>query len=412
MSITKEGLFRYQVLNERQKKNLMILDALRRKGPITKADLSKNLGYNIVTLSNYVDEYLAKGIAVEDGTEVSKGGRKPVLIELNNREIFFIGIDFSQEAFRAVATDFMLKVIAEAQAPRPKIEQDAVSEALISLIKGIIKKAGVAPSKIKFIGIGTYGMIDEKNKALKGLDEEKGRSRATIYFTALKNDIEKEFNIPAFFGTDAMFAAFGERAVNPDADAENMLYIFKDVGKGVIIKGEVYCGTNITGADMEGLTGILSHEEKSRILDDSLYLKPWNAQMSLKKEALKFIGRGVGTKIVEFVKGDMDQLTDDIIMKAAGVRDELAIDVVEGIGINLGVRISYLINLFAPEVVIIGGGIEKAGEALFTQIKKTVQKLSLEKPKQATAILPSVAGENAVSLGAASVGLREVFLES
>lgn len=412
MAITKDGLFKYQALNERQRKNLMILEMIRKKGPVSKSEMSKQLGYNIVTLSNYVEEYINKGIVRHDGLESSSGGRKPQLVELSQKEMFILGVDFSRESVRGVLADIQMNIVARAQFQRPAIEQEQVSAALISVIGDVIKKSGVEASKIKFIAIGVYGVIESKNGAIKGLDEEEGRLRATVYFTELKKAIEKQFNINTFFGTDVTFAAFGERAKNPSAEVDNMLYIFQDIGKGAIIKGELYCGTDIGSSDMEGVTGALSDEERYKISEHSVYLRPWDSKMSLKKEAFKIIESGVGTKIVEMLKGSIGDLKDEVIVKAAEADDEIALELIEGIGINLGVRISYLINLFSPQVVLIGGGIEKAKDLLFKHIRNTIEKLSLEKPAGAVKVLPAVLGDEAVTLGAVSVGIREVFLEA
>jgi len=412
MSITKEGLFKYQALNERQRKNLMILETIRKKGPVSKTVLSKQLGYNIVTLSNHIEEYMKKRLVYETGIDVSSGGRRPVLLELNKNEIFLIGIDFNKEILTGVLTDFMLNIISEAKIARPQIEQEEIEKGMITIVKELIKGAKADASKVKFIAIGTYGTIWEKNGAIKGLDDDKGRSRATIYFTELKHALEKEFNIPTFFGADSSFAAFGEKARNPGAEVDNMLYVFQDVGKGVVIKGEIYCSTDLGSADLEGITGALNDEEKNKLREESAYLKPWNSQMNLRNEAIRVIKDGVGTKIVELLNGNLDGINDDVIIKAAKDDDEIATELIEGVGINLGVRIAYLINLFSPQVVIVGGGIERAGETLFSQIEKTIEKLSLEKAGHTTKILPSSLGNRAVSLGAASVALREIFLEA
>jgi len=412
MSITKEGLFKYQALTERQRKNLMILEAVRKKGPVSKTLLSKQLGYNIVTLSNHVEEYLKKSIVREGGIEPSSGGRRAVLIELNKNDGFIIGLDFNKDTLTGVLTDLALNVISEAKMARPPIEQEEVGKGMVAIVKELIKGAKTDASKIKFIAVGTYGVIWEKNGAIKGLDEDKGKSRATIYFTGLKQALEKEFNIPAFFGADASFAAFGEKAKNSSADVDSMLYVFKDVGRGVVIKGEIYCSTDLGSADLEGLTGDLKDEEKKKLRDESAYLRPWNSQLNLRNEAIRVIKDGVGTKIVELLKGNLDSINDEVIIKAAKDDDEIAAELIEGVGINLGVRIAYLINLFSPQVVIVGGGIESAGEALFTQIEKTIEKLSLEKAGRTAKILPSSLGDKAVSLGAASVALREIFLEA
>lgn len=412
MGITKDGLFKYQELSDRQRKNIIILETIRKRSPISKADLGKMLGYNIVTLSNYIKEYIDRGVIDERGTDVSTGGRKPMLIELNKNNVFLVGVDFGRDTISGVVTNGMLEVVKEVKRPRPRIEQEDVQAGLIDLLDELIKSSKVEPSKIRFIGIGTYGSIGESSVALKGLDEEKGRSRATIYFSDLKSAIEKKFNIITFFGQDAAFAAFGERAKNPDADCESLLYMFQDIGKGVVIKGEIYCSTDLGSIDLEGIVGNLSNEEKTKLKEESSYLRPWNTKMSLRSEAIKIIESGVGTRIVELLSGNLESLNNDVIIKAASENDEIAIDLIEGIGINLGVRISYLINLFSPKVVIVGGGIEKAGDFLFKQIEKTVEKLSLKNARSNIRIVPSILGCRAVSLGAAAVGLREMFLEA
>lgn len=411
MSISRDGLFKFKVLNEKQRKNLIILDAIKRNAPVSKTELSKQTGYNIVTLSNYIDEYKKNGLVYESGYDVPSGGRPPVLLALNKKDIYLIGIDFNTQNMRGIVTDLELNVICEVTTPRPNIAQLEVEEGLISLIKQLLVKSNVSPENIKFIAIGFYGGIEEKNGAIKGLDEEKGRARATIYYTNLRKVIEREFNIRPFIGTDATFAAFGERMQNPAADVESMLYIFKDIGKGVVIKGEIYCATDAV-QDLDGLTGGLSPEEKSRLSKDLSYLRPWKKGMSLVDEALKVIQSGVGTKMVELLKGDLDKLSDEVIFEAAGQKDEVALELVETIAINLGVKISYLINLFSPNVVFVGGGIEKAGSLLFDTIQKTIDRLTLEEPLKKAKMYPSILGDRAVAIGAAAAGLREVFLEA
>ena len=134
--------------------------------------------------------------------------------------------------------------------------------------------------------------------------------------------------------------------------------------------------------------------------------------MSLTEEAVKIIESGVGTKMVEILKGDLDKLNNVIVIQAAEDKDEVALELVETIAINLGVKIAYLINLFSPNAVFVGGGIEKAGALLFDTIKKTVDKLTLEEPLKTVKMYPSILGERAVAVGAAAAGLREVFLEA
>ena len=123
------------------------------------------------------------------------------------------------------------------------------------------------------------------------------------------------------------------------------------------------------------------------------------------------IEQGIGTKIVELISGKVEGLTLGSIVTAAESGDKLAIDLIESAGMNLGTRIAYLINLFNPEVVIIGGGIEKAGELILGPIRRSIRKFAFEEPANKVRIIPSALGEDAVSLGAASLVLREIFIQ-
>ena len=64
-------------LTERQEKNFQLLELLRRRGPLTRTELSQGAGFNIVTVSNYVNQFIKSGLVSERGFDVSTGGRKP-----------------------------------------------------------------------------------------------------------------------------------------------------------------------------------------------------------------------------------------------------------------------------------------------------------------------------------------------
>jgi len=74
--------------------------------------------------------------------------------------------------------------------------------------------------------------------------------------------------------------------------------------------------------------------------------------------------------------------------------------------------VAYFINIFNPEIVIIGGGVEKAGDVFLDAIKEMVKKFSFEEPAGMAKIIPSMLEDNAVVLGAAALAAREVFIEA
>lgn len=407
MDSRKEGLFKYKTLTDRERKNLMILDMIRRNGPISRTEISKNSEINIVTISNYVNNYIEKGFVVEKGLDISTGGRKPTLLELNTKGGYVIGIDIGPRFIRGVLTDLGVSVMAKKSIPRPQADMNEVSNASLDIIQNVMEASKVDKDKIRGIGFGISGVIDEVAGTVRDTNSKRGKTSSS--YMSLRMEAEKRFNIDAYVGNDATCAAYGEKRLTVEADVENMLYIYSDVGCGIIIKGEIYSGAGGSAGEIQLAIDQSSKENLPLPSDEFYYLRPLGIDLGMIQEARNIIVRGIGTKILEYAKGDMEAIELDHIIKAADEGDKVAVDLIETAGIGLGTRVAYLINLFNPEVVVIGGGIEKAGELILESIRKSVRKLAFEEPASRVRIIPSGLGEDAVSLGAACLVLREVF---
>ena len=405
----KGGLFKYQMLSDKEKKNLLLLDIIMQKGPISRTDISKETELNIVTVSNYVNNFIEKSIVIEKGLDVSSGGRKPTLVELDAKGGYVVGIDIGPLNELAVMTDLGTKIITKGKKPRPQRHMEEVIKVAGDLLDEVISSSGVPRDKITAVGFGISGVIDEETGTIRDTDPRRGRTSGSL--NAFRTAIEDRFQISTFIGNDATCAAFGEKRLSLERGVEDMLYVYSDVGCGIIIKGDIYCGAGGSAGEMQ-LSLTSEDVEKSNVPHDKLsYLRPLGVDLGIVSRARKAIEEGVGSKVVELIKGKVDELTLNKVIEAAESGDKLAIDLIEGAGINLGTRISYLINLFNPEVVIIGGGIEKAGELLLGPIRRTIRKFAFEEPASKVRIIPSALGEDAVALGAASLVLREIFTQ-
>ncbi|MBU0633501.1 MAG: ROK family protein [Candidatus Omnitrophica bacterium] len=402
----KGALFKDQILSDRERKNLDILEVIRRYGPVTRTEISRITKYNIVTVSNYVNNYIKKDLVVEKGLDISSGGRKPTLVELNSRNCFVIGIDIGPENIVATLTDLSLNMVTKVKQLRPKDSMEEVISKSIELIYEVIEKAQIEAKKIKGLGIGISGIIDSKAGTVRDTDPKRGKTAAS--YISIKNLIEREFGIPTFVGNDATVAAFGEKRIGLDAEIENVLYMFSDVGCGIIIKGEIYAGAGGSAGEVQ-----LNAGNKGEDLPKEFGLfRPGSINLGIVDSAIEAMKSGKETKIKELAGGKSENVTADLVIDAARENDPLAIELIEKAGLTLGVRIAYLINLFNPEVVILGGGMEKSGDLILEPVKRMVRRHAFEEPASMVKIIPSRLGENAVSLGAASLVIREIFIHA
>jgi predicted NBD/HSP70 family sugar kinase len=353
------------MLSEKEKRNLAILDLIRKKGPIARSDISKATGINAVSISNYMKNYLEKGLVVEREIGASSGGRKPELAQLNTDENYVIGLALVRKSISGVVMDIglnisqRLSVTLEGQAGK-----DPAGPAL-DLIDDLLKKSKFKPKDIKYIGIASE---------LKDM-------------TSLSDETKKKFSTSVCSGSAALAAALYEKNFNREADVESVLYVYSDLGHCVIMKGET-------------------------LLDAEAYLKPWPGHISMAELAKREVARGVGTAIVDAAGGDLNGIDMDSVMKAAAGKDEVALDIMKSVAMNLGVRIAYLVNLYSTETVVVGGGLEKGADLILEPIRKVARKFVLKDLAERLKIIPSSIKEDAVSLGAASLAVRDIFLKA
>ncbi|MFC1667464.1 ROK family protein [Candidatus Omnitrophota bacterium] len=412
MPVRKNQVFETHSLSDHEKKNFSILELIRRNGPITRADISKITDLNIVTVSNYINTYINEELVIEGGMEASSGGRKPTLVKLNQNHGYAIGLDLghmgaSGANMVGLVTDLAGRTIARVEKKRSKDSMDKIIDKSLSLIEELINKEEVDKDKIKGVGIGIGGVIDENLGTVR--DSTKDGIRTS--YLSIKGLINQKFGIPSFLGNDATFAAFGEKMHSLPMDIEDVIYMYSDVGSGIIIKGGIYCGAS--GSAGEIRINYPRDGEYLRLSKNLSFLLPLGLDLGLVSQAKKLIQEeGVKSSISEFSNNDLDGLVVDNIIDAAKSGDTLAIELLEDAAVNLGVRVAYLVNLFNPEIVIIGGGIEKTGSLFLEPLRRTVRSWAFEEAASVVKIIPAHLGRDAVALGASSVVIKNVFIKA
>lgn len=408
----KNRLFETYLLSDHEKKNFSILDLIRRNGPITRAEVSRITDLNIVTVSNYINTHIKDGLVIESGMEASSGGRKPTLVKLNSGNGYAMGIDLGHMGPRGasmagIVTDLSGKVVARVETDREKESMDRIIEKSMDLIETLINKKDVKKDRVKGIGIGIGGVIDD---ALGTVRDSTKYGIRTSYIT-IKDLISQKYGVPCFLGNDATYAVFGEKMYALPMDIEDVIYMYSDVGSGIIIKGGIYSGASGSAGELR--INYPRNGDYLKLSKNLSFLLPLGLDLGLVSQARKLIEeRGVKSTISDKSASSLDKLNIDNIIEAAKSGDTLAIDLLEDAAVNLGIRVAYLVNLFNPEIVIIGGGVEKSGSLFLEPLRRTVRKWAFEEPANIVKIIPAQLGTDSVALGAASIVIRHVFVNA
>jgi predicted NBD/HSP70 family sugar kinase len=337
MAVKKEGVFTYHVEQDRQRKNLAILELIRKKGPISRADISRALGLNIVSVSNYLDFYINKKMVLEVGFDVSSGGRRPELLELNPKSAYIVGVDVSPDRIKAVVTDLRVNAVSDASSERPDVSIEDLPAYVIKVAEEAITKSRLDRKSIKNIGVGMSGIIDYVAGTIHDTDPERRRTKTGLI--KFSKAIEQKFYIPVFIGNDASCAAFGEKTLNPSSDVDNLLYVYSDVGLGIVTQGEVYCGSSGCAGEVQLVFGSLQKDEKNA-MKEYVHLRPWGVDLGIVAEAKKAVEKGLSTEILSSSGQAKGRITKESVVEAARKKDRVAADIVAQAGANLGVRVA------------------------------------------------------------------------
>ena len=412
----KESVLRNDRFTEKERRNLAILDIIRRAKAISRAEISKITHLNIVTVSNYIDDYIAKGLVVEKGLDVSTGGRRPELLELNPKFGYTVGIDLGaphimeDTCMVAVVTDVTGKIVAKAKMKKEAEPQDKFIDRAISLAGEVLEKAKVERARIKGMGIGIWGVMDRYRGTVRYAIEEGG----ILSYTTLQAALERQFDLPALIEHDATAGALGEKwiGLGLDSEAENILYVCSDSSCGLILNGELYYGASKSAGELNVNPPLAGSTEKNcwATYDYGCCIRSRGIDLGMTARAKAYFAKEkTASKILELAGGDPEKITFTMVLEAAKAKDRIALEFMNDAGEYLGAKIASLVNLFNPDTVIIGRGIERAGEAFMEIVRSSIRKWAYEESLKVARIMTTGLGEDSIACGASALVMQQVF---
>jgi predicted NBD/HSP70 family sugar kinase len=409
--IKRRSLREQHFLTEHQQKSFQILELIRRHGPMTRTELSQSSGFNIVTVSNYITHFIKQGLVSEQGFDISTGGRKPVLVDLNAKAGFAIGVnlgpmDVSDIRTVSVITDLRGQIVHRLVKPRATAGLDRVLQEAEGVIRELLKTSPVDTKKILGIGFGLPGIMDEPAGTVRDTSYQGTR----VSYVAVRDRWEAELRLPVLMGNDATLAGYGEMCLGLDRLVENCVYFYSDVGASLMFNGQIYWGSGGSAGEL----GIFAPSDDDYLTwvksPQFVMANAWD--LGLVSQAKKLIREGHATAIQKLVNGKLDTVNLDTVLQAANDGDQLARELIEHHAMHLGIRVAFLVNLLNPDVVVIGGGIERAGSMLLEPVWRAAKKYAYEEPASLVDISPAQLGENAAALGAACWVIREAFIQA
>ena len=360
-------------------------------GDYSLADLSKELDTSIPTTTKLVGELVEDGLLVDMGKVGTNGGRRPSIYGLNPSAGYFVGVDIRRKFISFAVTDFKgaLQDFHETVDFSVENSEESFRE-MCKVINKELRESGIDPERVLAYGFNLTGRVNNETGYCFSYFLGEDKPIASV--------LEDELGKPVFVDNDSRAMTYGEYICGAANGEKNMLYlnVAWGLGMGMIVDGKLSYGKS-------GFSGEIGHFP---LLNNNQICHC--GKMGCLETGAS--GSAVHRIFIEKLKeGRTSMLSDksnrgetihiEEIIDAVNEEDVLAIEVVEEIGTTLGRAIAGLINLFNPELIVIGGNVAVTREYLLLPIKSAIQKHSLNIINSDTTIKFSKLGRKAGAIG-------------
>ncbi len=382
------------------KNEILRFFAINGNSPI--GDIAKNCNVSLPTATKFVDELISDELVADFGKQHYEGGRKPSLFGLHSEAAYFVGIHIKSHSLAIGIMAFDGELVYYQQNISFKLNDNQESlDNLCTIINNVLIDSKIKTSKIKAYCLSIPGRVDTS----------KGISYNYFYNPAisLQDYLEKRFNTKVFIDNDSRVMCYGEYIKGEDVNNYNevlFINISWGVGMGMIINGSPYYGAN-------GLAGEFGHVT---FFENEIFCR-CGKKGCIETEAsgsamhrLLLAKHNAGARSILSPKiEDGETITTKDLVQAANDGDMLMIEIIEEIGSKLGKGVAGLINIFNPQLVILGGAVAESGYYLLMSVESAIRKYSLSLVNQQTQVKLSTLGEKGGVIGACFIARDKVL---
>jgi glucokinase-like ROK family protein len=382
-----------------------ILRYIHEQAPISRARLAALTGLNKSTVSSLVEELLERGLIHETGRDSPGQGRPATLLEINPAAGCILGIELGVDYVRAALVDLSGQILwRQSTDSDPSHPQEQIIRQALELVDA--GKVTSNERSLPLLGLGAAlpGMVDVQSGMLAFSPNLQWRD------TPLARIFHEHTGVPVFVDNDANAGAMGEHVFGLARQTRNFIFVVAGVGigGGLFLNGELYRGAG-------GYAGEIGH---THVSSDSSRLCRCGSrgcwensgnQYALIERVRARLDVGRRSLIPRLCAEQNLPLGLNVIAQAAAQGDQEALSALHDTGEAIGQGIANLINIFNPELIVLGGAMIIVGEYLLPAILETVKEKSLPDICRQTQIQLSGFGVEAVVIGAAALVVEAIL---
>jgi glucokinase len=324
--------------------------------------------------------------------------------EQSRAKDLFLGIDLGGTKIVAGLVDREGRIVSrQHSSTQASRGLEVVVRRLIDVASQLLTAEGVDRKQVAAIGVAAPGPIDARSGVVTAPPNLPGWRDVP-----LGRLIQDELGLPTSLENDGNAAALGEHLFGAGRGADHMIYVTAStgIGGGFILDGCLYRGATGAAAEVGHMT-ILPHGPRCGCGNRGC-LEALASGTAIAREARERVARGAPTLIAELAEGDLTRISAEMVSRAAEEGDAEANEILDQALIFLGVGMANLVNLFNPQLLVIGGGLTKMGARLFDQVRRVIDRQAFPAAASAVEIRCAQLGDDVGLLGAAAVAMTTI----
>ncbi len=314
---------------------------------------------------------------------------------------YYIGVDLGGTNIAIGIVNQDMEIVRKTSIPTdcPRDAEEIVDD-IVKTIGELCVQMSIEIESLEWIGVGTPGSVNSETGVV-----ERAHNLG-FYDTPLMDIISDRISAPCFVENDANAAAYGEFLAGAAKGAKNAVCVTigTGIGGGIIIDSKIYSGSNFFGAELGHM--VIDMNGKQCNCGRKGCMEQYCSATALIEQTKEAMLNNKYSVMWELCGGELEKVSGRTAFDAMKKDDETAKNIIKTYIGYLGCGITNLINIFQPDILMVGGGISKEGETLLAPIREYVSRESFDcNPIKATKIVAAQLGNDAGIIGAAMLGL-------
>jgi len=298
---------------------------------------------------------------------------------------------------------FALRSVPTEAQRGPKFVVDRIVSLIDDAINEILGAHGGTRDDFAGVGIGSPGPLNRETGTVINTPNLGWRN------FPLRDLISNSVGLPATLDNDANCATYGEWWLGAGRQVDTLVGVTlgTGIGGGIVLNGEIFHGAS----DAAGEIGHMTIGANGRKCKCGNYgcLEAYASGPAIASRAVEGIEAGAESLLPALVNGRLDDMTAATVYEGVVLGDPYANDVMRETAKFLGAGVANMINVLNPEMVVIAGGVTRAGDHLFMPLRAEVRRRAFKSAQEACQIVSAQLPGTAGVVGAIAVFKKEMY---